>query len=74
MTQVRDTADANQPRKADSRLSAPRSTEEAFLIQAEYVRMVLLAHTAALALSLLAFPNEPRVPATRAMPQQRRAA
>ena len=68
MTQVRDMADANQPRKADSRLSAPPSTEEAFLIQSEYVRMVLLAHTAALCSSLLALSE------TRAMPPQRRAA
>jgi hypothetical protein len=74
MTQVRDMADANQPRKADSRLSASRSTEEAFLIQSEYVRMVLLAHTAALCSSLLALPTEPRDPAARATSPQRRAA
>ena len=73
MTQVRDRADANQPRKAGSRLSASRSTEEAFLIQSEYVRMVLLTHTAALWSSLLAL-SETRDPATRATPPQRRAA
>ncbi len=74
MTQVRDMADVNQPRKADSRLSAPCSTEEAFLIQAEYVRMVLLAHTAALRLGLIALSTETRAPAAKATPPQRRAA
>ena len=68
MTQVRDMANANQPRKADSRISAPHSTEETFLIQSEYVRMVLLAHTAALCSGLLALSE------SKAMPPQRRAA